>query len=428
MRMDAADGGDAALQRIVGRALETDRAGFGHAIGDRDLAHVHLVVDALHHLDRAGRAGHDAGAQRFQVEARKLGMIEFGDEHGRHAIERGASFLLDGLQRRQRIKTLAGIDHGRAERHRGEIAHHHAEAMIQRHRNADAVLFGQAHGAADEIAVVENIVMRQRDALGRAGGAAGELDIDGIVELQRSGQFRQRLAVPRAAHPRDVLERDRAGRWRPADLDHRAQLRQPRRLQFARRRFGKLGQQRVQHLHVVRGLERGRGHDRGAADLCQGEFEFAEAIGRVDGDEDDAGLGGGKLRQRPFRPVERPDADPRAAFQPEREKAGRQRIDAFGEFLPGPADIVARRNQRLAVAPAPHRVIEALPDGVAQQRRIGGAGNVTGGSIGHRATPVVVIARLVRNCALERAIQYSRGVNDSTERPRRTGSPACARG
>jgi hypothetical protein len=41
--------------------------------------------------------------------------------------------------------------------------------VIERHRNADAVSFGQAHGAADEIAVVEDIVVRQRDALGRSG-------------------------------------------------------------------------------------------------------------------------------------------------------------------------------------------------------------------------------------------------------------------
>ena len=114
MRMDAPDGGHPPLQRIVGGALETDRAGFGHAVGDGDLAHVHLLVDALHHLDRAGRAGHDAGAQRRQIEFRKLGMIEFGDEHGRHAVQRRAFFLLDGLQRRQRIKAFAGIDHGRA--------------------------------------------------------------------------------------------------------------------------------------------------------------------------------------------------------------------------------------------------------------------------------------------------------------------------
>src|ERR1700761_9198437 len=52
MRVDAADGRDAALQWVVGRALEADRAGFGHAVSDGDVAHVHLFIDALHHLDR----------------------------------------------------------------------------------------------------------------------------------------------------------------------------------------------------------------------------------------------------------------------------------------------------------------------------------------------------------------------------------------
>jgi len=37
-----------------------------------------------------------------------------------------------------------------------------------------------------------------------------------------------------------------------------------------------------------------------------------------------------------------------------------------------------------------------------------------------------VITRLVRNCALERVIQYSRDFSDSTETPRRTGYPAFA--
>ena len=35
----------------------------------------------------------------------------------------------------------------------------------------------------------------------------------------------------------------------------------------------------------------------------------------------------------------------------------------------------------------------------------------------------VVVTRLVRNCALGRVTQYSRDVNDRTERPRRTGYP-----
>ena len=166
------------------------------------------------------------------------------------------------------------------------------------------------------------------------------------------------------------------GSLRPADLDHRAQLRQPRRVQLAGLRCRKFGQQRVQHLHVVGGLERGRRDDRGAADLCEREFEFAQAVGGIDGDENEPGLGGGELRQRPFRPVQRPDADPRAGFEPEREKTRGQRIDALGQFLPRPPHAVARRDQRLAIAPAPGREIEAVPDGVAEQRRIGNAANI----------------------------------------------------
>ena len=138
------------------------------------------------------------------------------------------------------------------------------------------------------------------------------------------------------------FEGNGARKSRPADLDHSAQLRQPRGVQLARLRARQLGQQRVQNLHVVRSLERGRRDDRGAADFCQGEFEFAEAIGGIDGDENEPGLGGGKLRQRPFGPVQRPHADSIAWYEPEREQAGGQRLNAPGKFLPGPADAVAR--------------------------------------------------------------------------------------
>ncbi|GCC46801.1 hypothetical protein chiPu_0030737, partial [Chiloscyllium punctatum] len=204
--------------------------------------------------------------------------------------------------------------------------------MIERHRDADAILLGQAHGAAGEVAVVEDVVVGQRHALGRAGGAAGELDVDGVVELQARAERDKLLAVAFPAHLRDLLERNRARRRRSADLDHGAQLRQPRRAQLAGLRARKLGQQRVQHLHIGRGLERGRRHDRGAADLAEGEFELAQAIRRIDGDEDQPGLRGGELRQRPFRPVQRPDADPLAALQSEREETCGDRLDPFGEF------------------------------------------------------------------------------------------------
>ena len=70
---------------------------------------------------------------------RELGMAELGDEHRRHAVERRAALGLDRLQRRQRIEAFAGIDHGRAVGDAAQVAHHHAEAVVERHRNAQPV-------------------------------------------------------------------------------------------------------------------------------------------------------------------------------------------------------------------------------------------------------------------------------------------------
>src|SRR6202022_4965747 len=98
--------------------------------------------------------------------------------------------------------------------------------------------------------------------------------------------------------------------------------------------------------------------DRGAADLGEREFQFAQAIGGIDGDENEPGLGGGKLRQRPFRPVQRPDADPRAALEAECEESRSQRVDAACEFLPRPPDAVAWRTPPPPFSPAPPPLIE----------------------------------------------------------------------
>jgi acyl-CoA synthetase (AMP-forming)/AMP-acid ligase II len=51
MRLDAPDSRDAPLQGIVMGALEADGARFGHAVGDRHLAHVHLVDDLAQTLE-----------------------------------------------------------------------------------------------------------------------------------------------------------------------------------------------------------------------------------------------------------------------------------------------------------------------------------------------------------------------------------------
>ena len=84
---------------------------------------------------------------------------------------------------------------------RAEVAHHHAEAVVERHRHADPVIGGVAAARADEVAVVEDVVVRQRRALGEASGAAGVLDVDRVVEGQARlalGQHRGSATAPAA--------------------------------------------------------------------------------------------------------------------------------------------------------------------------------------------------------------------------------------
>ena len=85
-----------------------------------------------------------------------------------------------------RVETgskFAGVDHGGAVGEAAEVAHDHAEAVVERHGDAEAVVLGEAHGGGGEVAVVEDVVVGEGGALRGAGGAGGELDVDGVVEL-----------------------------------------------------------------------------------------------------------------------------------------------------------------------------------------------------------------------------------------------------
>jgi hypothetical protein len=71
--------------------------------------------------------------RRLDRSKRRSPVVELGDEHGRHAVAGGA-FLGHRLQHGQRLEGLGGIDHGRAVGQAAQVAHHHAEAVVERHR------------------------------------------------------------------------------------------------------------------------------------------------------------------------------------------------------------------------------------------------------------------------------------------------------
>ena len=136
--------------------------------------------------------------------------------------------------------------------------------------------------------------MGERRALGEAGGAAGELDVDSIVRPERGGGAFQCLPI---GGREEGLPRQETGVRFRSDGDDAAQMRQAIPADLA------------QHGEVVARLEPGGGDEHAAADLVQRVLDFVDPVGRVDRDEDGADPCGGELDQRPFRAVGRPDAD-----------------------------------------------------------------------------------------------------------------------
>ena len=157
-----------------------------------------------------------------------------------------------------------------------------------------------------------------------------------------------------AAEPGDVVERQHARRALGADRDRRAAAPgAARRADCPARRCASSGASSRSIAEIVAGLEPRRGDQRDAADLVQRVFELGEAIGRVDVDQDQPGLGGRELGDDPFGVVRRPDADALAAASA-RARAARRRTHRPRslQLAVGPADLLMPHDQRVAVAKA----------------------------------------------------------------------------
>src|SRR5689334_14206255 len=127
-------------------------------------------------------------------------MAQLSDEHGGHAIQCRAALLFDRSERRLRIEPGRGVYDRRAAGYAGQIAHHHAETMIERNGYADAVADRELLSAADERTVVENIAMRKRRAFRLTGGAARELDVDRIAGVEARTDLRDPAKIGRRCH------------------------------------------------------------------------------------------------------------------------------------------------------------------------------------------------------------------------------------
>ncbi len=254
---------------------------------------------------------------RSEVKSNSLeaGMREFRDEHGGNAVDRRAALLVDGLHGRQRIEEVGGDDHGGAMREAGHVAQHHAEAMVEGHRNADPVALGQLHGVADKAAIVGHVVVAQLGALGLAGGAAGVLDVDGVVRLEARLTGAQLGGSDALALSQHGIPTQHPGRGILSEVNRMAEIGQLRGLQLAGRAVIQLGGKLAQGLNVVTVAEGVLHHQSLAAGLLQHKFQFMSAEAEVEVDQYGPHLGRAKLHQHPLRDVGGPDSDPVAALK-----------------------------------------------------------------------------------------------------------------
>ncbi len=275
--------------------------------------------------------------------------------------------------------------------------------------------------------------MRERRALRQSGGAAGELDIDRIVGIERSGKAIQTAALSGSGERQQRRERP-GGAWQRAIIEHYdvLEMRQPRRAQRRGVR-GDFRRQRTQHVDVVARFVARRHYQRLAGDLVERVLELGRAISRVDIDQDRADARGAELHVEPLGAIGCPDADPIAAADPERQKTGGDRIGALAQLIPGQPGVVRREDRSGAAAVARAGAVEKLRDGH-ELEWIGGRS----GDIGERALrpqmlvidgdalPAAPAAQKIRGERIVAVRQHRRPLRVNADQKFRQ-SPSCSK-
>jgi len=93
-------------------------------------------------------------------------VLELRDEHRRHAVERGAAFAIHRLQHAPGIERFDRAD-ARAVREGAEDAHHAAEAMKQRHAQAQTVRRRVSSVSASACALLRMLRLDSMTPLGK---------------------------------------------------------------------------------------------------------------------------------------------------------------------------------------------------------------------------------------------------------------------
>ena len=275
-------------------------------------------------------------------------MVQDGDEHGGHAVERGATLLLDGGHRRHRVEALQ--DHeGGAVVHRREHPQHAAEAVEQRHRQAEPVLGPEVLVGADPVAVVADVEMGQHDPLGKPRGARGVLHVDDVVRVEGGLASPVILFAGHGAHGQDFRDGVHPAVLFQTQEKDPLQVRESAARQAPPLLGPQLGHELVDGLQVIDVLVAVDEKQVLRLRLLQHVGQLVDPVVGVDREQDGADLGGGELQGDPVGDVGRPDGHLFAFLNAHGHQAAGQAINEIAELPVGQAEIAIDIDHRLVV-------------------------------------------------------------------------------
>ena len=339
-------------------------------------------------------------------------MLKLGDEHGRHTVQRGTALLLHRLQRWSCLEAFAGHHHSGAMGHTREIGEHHAEAVIERDGDAEAVALRELHALAGEEAVVEDVMVRERRPLRHAGGAGRILDVDHVVDIEFGLPAVYLLIRNPGPQREEIVPRVDAGMLRRLHQDGGSEQGQLLGLQLARLRPQRFGADRVEHANVVGRLEPLDEEQRAGLGVAQRVLKLMGTIGRIDVHEHRADDGGAELHKDPLGVVRCPDGYAVATRYAQRDERFRDTTAFVSQLRVGPAAARRHVNKRLVRRNAGNDAVETIGNGRSNE--------------GSERNPVCVAQRLRAShdclpslCHCDVLLSYERGAQEQDSRGQR---------
>ena len=191
-----------------------------------------------------------------------------------------------------------------------KVAHHHSEAVVERHWNTDPVVFGVAAPLTNEVAVIENVAVGESCTLRQTRRARGVLNVDGVGIRQTLGTLfhfvtRGLLSTLEKCIPCWAIKEDGF-----VDL-------------------GALFSDVSPHLPVVACLEFWRCEQHDRARLVESKLKFVGSVCRIDAHHDGPDAGRCILSEHPLVTIRRPQGDAVTNCEPTCQECTGEMVD-FG--------------------------------------------------------------------------------------------------